>query len=858
MFFFLHAGEVHAQDTLPAPRTLPDPIRPARDSITHPDTLKPKKAPKKDNLKSKVEYEAKDSMRFDIKSQKVYLFNSADIKYMDINLKAGYVVIDFPKATVNATGMADSTGKDTIQVPEFTQAQQKFKSKVMIYNYNSKRGYIQNVFTKQDEGYLHGTVVKKMENDVTYLRDGWYTTCDRENDPHFEFKFGKAKVIPGKKVITGPAYLVVADVPVPIGIPFGYFPSKAGRRSGILMPTYGESANRGFFLENGGYYWAMSQYTDLYLVGDIYSHGSWAVKPRLNYRYRYHYSGTFNVSYANNKIGSQDSPDYSKSTDYSIQWVHAQDPKARPHSTFSANVNIVSQNFNKYNPITSTQAYLSNTFQSSINYSTSFSKSTHLALNFSHSQNTLNKTINITFPYLTFSVDQFYPFRKKNRAGKIRWYENISTKYNMEMQNQYNTYDTLIFKKQNWWNDMQNGIRHTVPITATIRILKNVNWTSSVSMTDLNYVSTIRKGYVPSYTAGKDSLVVDTLHQFANAFYGSISTSLNTRLYGMYQFKKGALVAIRHMVTPTVSFSYTPDFGAASWGYYRYIANDTSSNPQKYSIFQNGLYGSPPPRKSGVVTFSLSNNLEMKVRNRKDTITGTRKIMLIEDLTIRESYDVAKDSMRWSKLTISAYTTLFKTLKIQYGSTWDPYVRDQYGHPVNKTEWEANRRLFRLDNTTWNLSLNYSLSSEKSKKKKTTTKGTPQERKEINDYYDYYVDFDIPWSFTVYYNFNVAKTWNSDLIAHRVGNVTQTLNLNGQLNITPKWKITVTTGWDFTNGALSFTSLDLYRDLHCWEMRFGWIPKGAQQSWNFSINVKASVLQDMKLNKKKDFRDYVQ
>jgi lipopolysaccharide assembly outer membrane protein LptD (OstA) len=846
IFFFLYAQRVHAQDTSSISRVRTDTLRPAPDTLHHSDTLKPSKASKKESLKSKVEYTSKDSLRFDIKQQKVFLFNQAEINYEDINLKSGYVEIDFPKATVHATGIKRDTVGDTIQVPEFSQAAQKFKSKVMTYNYNTKRGYIQNVFTKQDEGYLHGTIVKKMENDITYLKSGWYTTCDREEDPHYEFKFGKAKVIPGKKVITGPAYLVIADVPVPIGIPFGYFPSRSGRRSGIRVPTYGESSNRGFFLENGGYYWAMSQHTELYLEGDIY------------YRSRYHYNGTLNLNYAVNKIGTSDSPDFQKSTDYSIQWVHSQDPKARPHSTFSANVNIVSHNFNKYNPAVSTESYLSNTFQSSINYTTNWNNNYHLTINFSHSQNTLNKSINISLPYLTFSVNQFYPLRKKDRAGKIRWFENISTKYNLEMQNQYNTFDSLIFKKKKWWDDMQNGIRHTVPITGTFQVLKYFNWTTSLSLTDRMYLSTIRKKYVPSFTAGKDSLVTDTIRHFANAFDGNISTSISTRLYGMYQFKKGALVAIRHMLLPSVSFTYTPDFGSAAWGYYRYIENDTNSNPQKYSIFQGNLYGSPPSQKSGVVSFSINNNLEMKVRNRKDTVTGTRKIVLIENLTLRETYDIARDSMRWSKLTIGGYTTLFKTLRIQYNSTWDPYARNINGRPINVTEWEAHRRLFRLDNTTWDLGLNYSLASDKAKKKKTTTKGTEQERKEINDYYDYYVDFDIPWSFSMAYKFNIAKTWNSAVIPKRVGKITQTLSFNGQLNLTPKWKVSLSTGWDFTSNQLSYTSIDLYRDLHCWEMRFGWIPKGAQQSWNFSINVKASVLQDMKLNKKKDFRDYIQ
>jgi lipopolysaccharide assembly outer membrane protein LptD (OstA) len=872
ILFFFHSGWVQGQDTVrPVPVHLDtvlflhDTLHLADTALHHPsDSLKVKKTKKKDNLKSKVEYTARDSLRFDIKEQKVYLFRDADIKYEDIGLKSGYVEIDFPKKTVYATGIKDSTGKE-IQVPEFTQAAQKFKSKVMTYNYDTKRGYIQNVFTKQDEGYLHGTIVKKMENDITYLKDGWYTTCDRENDPHYEFKFGRAKVIPGKKVITGPAYLVIANVPVPLGIPFGYFPSKAGRRSGIVMPTYGESNNRGFFLENGGYYWAMNKYVDLFLVGDIYSHGSWAVKPRLKYNYRYHYNGNLNFSYASNKIGDVGSPDYQKSSDFNVQWTHIQDPKARPHSRFSANVNIVSQNFNKYNPVTNVQTYLSNTFSSSINYAADWNNNYNLNINFSHSQNTLTKTINITLPDISFSINQFYPFRTKTRAGKMRWYENINMKYNLDAKNIYNTTDTLIFKKKKWWNDMQNGIQHSLPITATFHILKYFNLTTSILLNDRMYFSTIRKRYVlvkNNYStgigvAGKDSLVVDTIRQFANAFDGNVSASLNTTLYGMYQFKKGPIIAIRHMITPNVSYTYTPNFGSSGWGYYRYAVNDPNKNPQKYSIFEGSLYSGPPARKSGVVNFSLRNNLEMKVRDRKDTVTGTKKIILIENLTFNESYDMTKDSMRWSTFTIQGYTTLFKNLRVTYSSSWDPYARDSLGNSINKTEWDLHRRLLRLDQTVWDLGLTYTLSSDKSNKKKTTKKGTEQERKDLNDYYDYYVDFDIPWSFNLSYKFNVNKTWNTSK-TYRVGLVTQTLGFNGQLNITPKWKITLSTGWDFTNGQLSFTSIDLYRDLHCWEMRFGWIPKGAQQSWNFSINVKASVLQDLKLNKKKDFRDYTQ
>ena len=873
--FFLYSTGAVAQDTIgqPGRTTLPrvgrkvlaadtvrtDSVKNAvRKLALNPDSAVKAKV-KSHMLDDKVDYACVDSLRFEIKGQKVYLYNDAKIKYQQIGLNADYVEIDFPKNLLYASGSKDSTGKDT-GVPEFTEGGQTFKSKTINYNYTTKRGYINTVFTKQDEGYLHGSVVKKMENNVTYIKSGSYTTCDLEENPHFAFKFSKGKVIPGKRVITGPAYMDIAEVPTPLMIPFGFFPNKTGRRSGILMPTYGESADRGFFFENFGYYWAASPYVDVTVLGDIYTHGSWAIKPSMRYNSRYHFNGAFNFSYAVNILGAADSPDYQKRKDFQVRWIHSQDPKARPHSTFSANVNIVSNSYNKYNLSSSTQAYLSNTFQSSINYSTNFAGKYFLNMNFSHSQNTLNKTINITLPTISFSVNQFYPFRRSNPVGKLRWYEQISMKYNLDAENRYNTADSN-FLKGNWADSMQNGMRHSYPISATVRVLKYFNWSNSVNVTDRMYIKTIRRYYQSDTIVDNGDTLLPgyktrNVSGFANAFDFSVSSSLNTRIYGMYQFKgQGLVKAIRHMVTPSVSFSYTPNWGAPSLGYYRYIENDTNTvNPARYSIFQNGVYGSPPGQKTGAISFSLSNNIELKVRNRKDTVSGVRKIPLIDDLTIRCTYDLAKDTMNWSPLTISGRSTIIKGLTIQYGSRWNIYSRDSKGRLINVTEWKAHHRLLSLDNTSWDVGLSYSLSSDKVKKKTPTDKGTPEERKDVVDYYDYYVDFDIPWSFSVNYNFHYTKAYNISALK-RTESLTQTLGFNGQLNITPKWKVTLTSGWDFVHAELAYTSIDVYRDLHCWEMRFGWVPKGAQQSWNFSINVKASILQDMKLNKKRDFRD---
>ncbi|MCX6251874.1 MAG: putative LPS assembly protein LptD [Bacteroidetes bacterium] len=851
----IHPQEIKAQDTI---SQVQDIRITASDTASRIDSGEIKTTVKKDKnkgkLEAKVEYSAEDSIRFEVKNQKVYLFNQAQIKYQDIQLKADSVEIDFTKHDMFAVGVPDSTG--TIKgSPEFSDGNQSFKSKILHYNYTSKKGYIQGVLTKQDEGYLHGIVVKKMENNVTYISDGSYTTCDLPENPHFEFKFNKGKVIPGKRVITGPAYLMIAGVPTPLAIPFGFFPNRSGRHSGILIPAYGESNNRGFFFTDGGFYWGISDKMELYLKGDIYTRGSWGIKPALNYNSRYHYRGNVKVAYSVNLTGSQDSPDYTRNTDFLIQWYHAQDPKARPYGNFSANVNIQSQKYYTNNLVQNAENYLTNTFQSNITYTTSFANMVQMNLNINHTQNTQTKDITITFPELALSVNQIYPFRRKVTLGKLRWYENISIKYNLYAKNTYQTKDTLLFKN-GWEKHLKNGLQHTIPISTTIKVLKNLNWTNSVNFNDRMYLQTIRKRFVPSSKADVDSLVIDTVNRFANAIDGSFSSSVNTRIYGMFLFKKGPVVGIRHMMTPSVSFSYVPNFGAASYGYYKHVENDTNKlRPlAPYSIFEDGIYSGPPSRKSGAIGFSLSNNLEMKVKNEKDTITGTRKITLIDNFIIATSYDLAKDSVRWSPITLSGYTTLFKYLKVSYSSSWDMYAVDTNGYRTNKTEWEAHHRLLRLDNRSWNLSLDYTLSS-KAGKKTTTAKGSPEEKQDILVNPENYIDFDIPWSFRIGYSFNDIRN-RSNLAKPRTESLVQTIHLDGSLNLSPKWKINLSTGYDIVHHQLSYTNIRVDRDLHCWEMHFNWTPKGGQQQWSFSINVKASILQDLKLDKKKDFRDF--
>lgn len=842
---------INAQDTLYNMRV--DTSALSSDSLVI-DTPSVKPEKKERTLKTLVEYTSFDSIRFDVQLQKVYLFGNAEIDYGDINLKSNYIEIDFTKSELYAEGLPDSTGK-IVGNPVFTEGGKSFKSEEMSYNFDTKKGLIKHVITQEGESFIHGDIIKKMSDDVIFIKGGKYTTCNLD-DPHFEFRFNKSKVIPDDKIITGPAYLVIEDVPTPLAIPFGLFPNKKGQTSGILVPTWGNSANRGYFFENGGYYFAINDYLDLELRGDIYTRGSWAIKTGTRYKKRYKYNGGINLNYAKNIIGEEDSPDYSKSTDFSFRWAHRQDPKARPNSRFNSNVNIVSSNYNKYNP-SNTNSYLSNTFQSSISYSTNWKNKYFLTANLNHSQNTLNKTINFVLPELSFSVNRFYPLRKKERIGKQRWYENISIDYRMNLKNQIETYDSLLFEP-GVWDKFRNGIKHNINLSAPLKIFKFLNMTNSFNYTDRWYIQSYEKRWTnDTLFSGNDTIVgyvkTDTVHGFQTARDFGFSSSISTRVYGIVQFKKGPVRAIRHVISPRIGFSYNPDFGTQQWGYYKYYV-DANSNVQKYSRFQGTIFGSPPDGRSGRINFGISNNLEMKVRSRKDTVTGTKKIILIEDLTISSSYDLTKDSLNLAPITMSGRTTLFEKLQIQYSSSWDPYVVDENGRNLNKFEWKENRRLLRFKNATWNFSMSYRISSRDINRVRESDQGTQEELDEINAFPEDYVDFDNPWSLNVSYS--LRHSINYDPVKDERNLVTvQTLSFNGDINITPKWKFAFRSGYDFENKDFSYTSVDIYRDLHCWEMRFGWIPTGIRKSWNFTINVKSTLLQDLKLSRKKDFRD---
>ncbi|KAF0130828.1 MAG: OstA family protein [Bacteroidetes bacterium] len=831
------------------------------DSLVVSDSLA-KKA--KTTLEAKVERTANDSIIQDLKNKKVYLYGNAVVTYGDIKLEAAYIEFSFETNQVYARGVTDSAGIVT-GTPRFTDKTQTFESKEINYNFNSKKGIINSVVTEDGAGFLHGSQVKKMADNSINIKSGGYTTCNNKEHPHFEFRFAKSKVIPDNKIVTGPAYLVIEGMPTPLAVPFGMFPNKSGQRSGIRIPTYGEADKRGFYFENGGYYWAINENIDLDILGDIYTRGSWALKPTLRYIKRYKYSGNLNTSYAINITGVEGAADYQKSRDFRIRWTHQQDAKAHPSSRFSANVNIVSSNFNTFNPV-NTESYLSNEFQSSIAYQTNWNNKYFLTANASHRQNTKTKVVNVTLPSITFNTNKINPLKRKNSIGKSKWYEELNMGYTMKAENTISLPDSLLFKP-GALTKMRNGIQHNIPINLPLKILKHFSLTNSINITDRMYFDSRRKSWVnDTLFENNDTIVgyekIDTIAGFSNVFDYNLSTNLSTKVYGMVNFKKGPIRAIRHVVTPRVGFTYTPEFSDPKWNYYdSYVDGDGVE--QVYSRYEGSIFGSPPESKSGRINFGISNNLEIKVRSKKDTITGMKKIPLIEDFSISGSYDLARDSLNLSYITMSGRTRLFKNFNINYSSSWDPYVLDSLGKQINKFEWTENKRLLRPTQSTWNFGASWKLSQkdfaktpEKKPEQPPSSMASEAELNDIQRNPDDYVDWSIPWSLSINYNLRYSNNiLYQDYVRSDTRKVVQTLGFSGDINITPKWKVSAQSGWDFENKGLSYTSLNIYRDLHCWEMRFSWVPIGPRKSWNFSLNVKASVLQDLKLTKKKDFRD---
>ena len=779
---------------------------------------------------------AEDSLKLSIDGKKAFLYGNAKIEYQKTTITASYIEIDWDKNTIYASFTTDSA-KSKIGIPVFTEENESFKAEEMTYNFKTKKCSVKKITTKEGEGYILGKTVKKVSDAVFYLHKGDYTTCDAEK-PHFSIRANKIKIIPGKKIITGPAYLSFFRIPTPLIFPFGYFPNNDKKSSGLIIPSYGESANMGFFLKDGGYYLTLSEKMDLSLKSDIYTQGSWNLKSLLRYNNRYKYSGNLNLSYGNMKNSYVGFPDYSEKKDFNIKWSHKQDQKANPSLTFSANVEAGSSTYHRNNSYDDNE-YLKNTMSSNINLSKSWNDGffNNLNLSLRHSQNTSNKNISLTLPDVSLNSKRVYPLKLIGNSAKTQWYDKISIQYGMNTKNTISTTDSLLFTK-NSLSKFRNGMTHNIPISSSIKVLKYFTLTPSFNLTERWYLNRIEK----TWNSNDSTLTTDTISKFTRAHDYNLSTGLNTKIYGLVEFKKSKIAGIRHVMSPNISFTYNPDFSDEKYDYYKTVQINENGETQNYSIMENGIYGSPSNRESGTINFSLGNILDMKIRNNKDTVETFKKIKLIESLGISSSYNIFSDSLNFSNIRLNARTRLLNILDITFSSDYDPYVTNtDRTNRINQFELSTNKRLARLKSFTTSIGLSIndkSFSADKDENK--------DEKKEEEENRDFYA---IPWDLSANYSLTYDKGHNIAAFA----DTTQSLTFSGNLKITKNWKIGFRSGYDFDEKELTYSSVDIYRDLHCWEMLFHWIPLGYHQSYTLTIRVKAAALRDLKYEKKKDW-----
>jgi lipopolysaccharide assembly outer membrane protein LptD (OstA) len=825
----------------------------------------------KNLIDSKVIYNAEDSIVLSNDSKKVYLYNKARIEYEDIILEADFIEYDQENNYVFARGVTDTLGNIEGK-PVFKDKGDEFEAKTIKYNFQTKKGYIEDVVTEEQEGFLHSQQTMKLEDNSFLIKNGKYTTCDLEH-PHFYLHMNQAKLVSNDKIIAGPSYLVMFDVPIKfIGVPFAFFPNQKNNSSGIIVPKYGEESKRGFFLKEGGYYFGINDKMDLAVTGEIFSKGSWGGEVKYNYIKRYKFRSVFNFSYAEFLSGEEGDDNYLKSKDLRIVWNHAQDAKANPSSKFSASVNYSTKSFDKLNSKTIDQR-TTNTKSSSITYGKSWpGRPFHLNAKLNHSQNTISEQVNLTLPIITFNMDRQYPFRSKNSSGDTKWYEDIEVQYSSKLENKISTADSLLFNGTTF-SDFENGFQHNIPLSTNIKILKQFNLSPKIEYSGVVYTEKTNFEYRnDSLNANGDTVyylnqtLTDELN-YAQVINPSISLGIGPNLYGMYQFKNpnSKVIALRHVITPSVGISYRPDMGSMVEKYY--FADSISG--QDISYYNTGVYSLPStPGESGSISFGLNNNLEMKLRNDKDSSETTKKIKILESLSFNTSYNLFAEEFKWSPISIRGRTSLFdKQVSLNFGGTLDTYALDSAGTEINRSQWFTypNKsffgRLGRLER--FDLSVSYKLNSKGASSDEgsdvnsrnnqfNASNGRNSEIQDLQNEQQLamtYVDFDIPWNLNIDYKFVYSRPKYEST-------VTQTLGLSGDFSLTQNWKISFRANFDIEEKKLTTSSINIHRDLHCWEMSFRWIPIGTMQSYTFQINVKGSTLRDLlKWDKRKTWQD---
>lgn len=831
------------------------------------------------DLDNPVDFQSTDSIAMQ-GTNKAYLYGQGKVTYGSIKLDADQIDMDINKSTVYAIGRPDSTG-EVIGTPVFDDNGQSYESKTMTYNFDTGRGFITDVITQQGEGYLTGGVTKKVEDNVFYTQDGKYTTCDDHEHPHFYMQLTKAKIRPGKDIVTGPAYMVLAGLPLPLAVPFGYFPFSEKYSSGVIFPSFGDDYNRGFYLSNGGYYFAFNDNVDLALTGEVYTKGSWGLQARSAYVKRYRYSGSFSASYLKTILGDKGSADYSVQTNMQILWSHTQDAKANPNLNFSASVNFTTSGYSR-NDLNSyyNSAFTENTKSSTINATwrpagTKWTVSGNMNL----SQRTQDSTLTVGFPSITASYSQFFPFKRKNGVGKERWYEKIKMSYSGQFNNSLTAKQNVFFKKS-LIKDWSNGMRHSIPISATFTAFKYFNVTPSVNLTDRMYTTKVKRMWDPNAAAE----IMDTSYSFYNVFDFTASVAVDTKLYGFYRPWKifgDKIKMIRHVMTPSVSFSATPDFSDPMWGIYgSYERPDAQGNmiKNRYSMFPGSLFGVPGAGKSGTVTYALANNLEMKVRNDNDSIEGEdKKVSLIENLQLSQSYNFAADSLRFSNINSSVMLRLTKNFTLNLQAIWDvyTYALNSSGNPVrvNKLRLTEGKGLGKLSSTGTSFSYTFNNDTFKKLREKRRGKGKSsqsgdgsggegQQSQGDNGNQgggnsqqgavdaDGYVPWAFPWSLSVNYSIAYAYgDFNKEKLEYN-GKITQNLSFSGSIKPTPNWDFSFSCSYDFNLKKIAYMNCNVSRNLHCFVMTASFIPVGPYKSYNFHIAVSSSLLSDLKYDKR--------
>ena len=848
----------------------------ATDSLNSNDSVA-KPAKKKDAIDAPVYYECTDSMVWS-RGGNAYLYGSGKVNYDKIELTANVIKMNMDSSIVRATGTVDSLGVE-VGLPIFKDGETPYESDRIAYNFKTKKGFINNVYTQQGDGFIMGGKAKKDSSEVFYSQNGQYTTCDAEH-PHFYIKLTRAKVRPKKDVVSGPLYLVVEDVPLPLALPFAYFPFTSSYSSGIIMPTYGDETERGFYLRDGGYYFAISDKVDLRLTGEIFTKGSWGLGAESTYANRYKYSGSFDFSYLVTKTGEKGLPDYAVGKNFRLQWSHRQDPKAHPNSNFSASVNFATSSYERsnlnsiYNPMLNSQSMRT----SSVSYSRTFPEiGLSISTTMNVAQNMQDSTLSLTLPSLNVSLSKKYPFRRKKRMGDERWYEKISFSYSGQMSNSINTKEDLLFKS-NLADDWRNGVQHNIPINATFQLFDVINITPSINYTERWYLKKVNQ----EWDYATNSVVRDTVHGFHRVYNYNLSLSANTTLYGFYQpagfLKNSRVHTVRHVFKPTVSFTYAPDFGDYKYGYYdTYVYTDENGEARtvEYSPYQNSLYGVPSKGKTGSVSFSISNNIEMKWRTKNDSL---KKVSLIDELGASISYNLAAKTKPWSNLSTRLRLKLTKNYTFSLNATWATYAYqfNERGQVVvgDRTEWSYGR-FGRFQGMSQNLSYTFNNKTfDKIKKffqdeeesgegntndaenkpegdEAVVAKGSFRDTSKIKSKdadvdEDGYMPFKFPWSFTVSYGIMMAENTAAKINVKTMRypyKFTQNMNFSGNIGISDNWRINFTSGYNFQFKKLTTTTMNISRDLHCFEMSCG-IVLSPYTSFNFSFRATSQMLAD--------------